>query len=139
KDEIIRAFTGLQGSRFVVGDLKISGDCWVWKIIPDGRRRLCGCCGKEAPGYDRAWIHLRDIPLGVQARAVTWKVRRSRVKCLTCGIVVEKLPFRGRFGQLTRRCESWVIELLFTNQITVQDVSRIFLLNYHTVYRIDLE
>lgn len=138
-DRIVQLFCGLQETGFSVLRLLSKSDVWIWEIGPDGKElRRCSRCGRRAPVYDRQWVRIRDVPIGGVAKVIWFKVQRSRVECPRCGVVVEKLPFRSRWGRITKRFECWIRELLSAT-VTVQDVARITGLDYDLIYRIDYE
>lgn len=140
-EQFIRIFTGLQESRFVLTDFEMDSEkkSWTYIVEPDDRARLCSNCGHEAIKHKDQWIYLKDIPMGVQASSVRLKVRRYQVWCQNChGYFVEKMPFRGEAGNITRRLELYIEELVSTKMITVKDLARMFGLDWDTVYRIDM-
>jgi len=139
EEGLIRLFTGLQESRFELKGFRVDGDCWVYEVEPDDRPRLCSICGHEAEKHKSQKIWLKDIPLGIQAREVWLQVRRYQVWCEACHtLVVEKMPFRGKSGRITRRLELYIEELVSTKMVTVKDLSKMFGLDWDTIYRIDM-
>lgn len=141
QEKFIRHALGLQGARFELKhfySMDQEKKIWMYEIVPDEEARLCSLCGQEAIKHEKEWIELKDLPLGAQAEVVIWRVQRYRVHCKNCAVVVvEKMPFRGRFGRLTKRLEEFIIQLLFTRMITLKDISRTLRLDYDTIYRID--
>lgn len=141
QEQFIRLFTGLQESRFVFKELDIDAEekMWTYVVEPDERARLCSNCGHEAEKHKQQWIYLKDLPLGIQASVVRLKVLRWQVWCEAChGYFVEKMPFRGEAGRITRRLELYIEELVSNKMITVKDLARMFGLDWDTVYRIDM-
>lgn len=141
QEECIRLFTGLQGSRFELQHLEIKNEerTWVYHVVPDKQARLCSLCGHEAEKHEAKWVHFKDLPMGIQAQTVWLKVLRWQVWCPHCCVYVrEKMPFRGESGRITRRLELYIEELVSTKMITVKDLSKMFGLDWDTVYRIDM-
>jgi transposase len=52
-------------------------------------------------------------------------------------VVVEKLPFRSIYHQMTKRFVDYVEQVLCSKMFTVADVARLFDLDYGTIYKID--
>jgi transposase len=130
----------LEDSRFVLKDLDRSKEkTWTYVVEPDDRARLCSNCGHEAEKHKSQLIRLKDLPIGIQAETVWLKVRRYQVWCENCrGYFVEKMPFRAEAGRITRRLELYIEELVSSKMITIKDLSRMFGLDWDTVYRIDM-
>lgn len=97
----------------------------------------CSGCGKKhTSAYDFRWIVLNDVPIG--RKSVRWKIWRARVDCACSRSPrVEKLEFRSHQHQLTKRFVSYIEQVLCSKMFTVMDTSRLFGLDYGTVYKID--
>jgi len=141
QDRLIRFLVGLQGSRFELQDFHWDRQQreMVYEVVPKGPERICSRCHQGASCHDREWIELKDLPVGIQMSSVKLKVLKCRVRCKGCGIQQEALVFRSEFGRITKRLEEYIVDLLMTKMITVQDIARMFGLDYDLVYRIDLE
>ncbi len=105
QEKLIRIFTGLQDSRFILSRFLTRKEerKWIYEVIPDDQPRLCSRCHREGIKHDQQWIELKDLPMGLEAQVVVLKVKRWIVDCPYCWIrVKEHMPFRGRFGRITR-------------------------------------
>ena len=79
----------------------------VVDVAPTWRLPRCSECGEIAPGYDRVrdrrWRHLDVAGMQLHLRYNT-----QRVKCPTCGVKVERLPWAETSSWFTRPFEDHV-------------------------------
>ena len=79
----------------------------VVDVAPTWRLPRCSECGEIAPGYDRVrdrrWRHLDVAGMQLHLRYNT-----RRVKCPTCGVKVERLPWAETSSWFTRPFEDHV-------------------------------
>jgi len=123
-----------------------------WEVIPEksivGKNTIiievrhrkgsgyhCSCC-KE--GVLFAYDHLperliRDFP--VFGKACYLKVRRARILCSHCGVVVENLPWVDDYQHLTLRYERYLAHL--GDIFPALEVAELDGLDKNTVYRLD--
>lgn len=138
--QTINKLVDLQGTNFVVVDVKVEKKEVVWFI--DHRKKWilkCPNCFKNHKwAYDKKWITIRDYPLG--NKRMIWKVHRGRVLCDCHRIpMAEYMPFRSKHHRLTQRFVELIEETLSTKMFTVADVARLFEIDYGVVYKIDHE
>lgn len=140
QEKNIRILVGLQGSRFGLREIIQDSERkrWTFLIEPDEQPRLCGKCHREAAKHSLETIKLRDLPVGVEAAEVIWRVKRWRVNCETCGHGVEHLPFRSPVARMTKRLHEQIESVLSNTMVTVKDAARMFHLHWDTVFKIDL-
>jgi len=137
---ILNKLVDLQGTNFEILDVEVNKDEIVWKISHRNKAYyICPNCHKKHKyAYDKAWIIIKDIPLG--KKKMIWHVNRARIIC-KCHYrpLVEFLPFRSIHHRLTQRLVNLIEELLCTKMFTVADVARLFEIDYGIVYKIDHE
>jgi len=97
-------------TQLFVRSVSFERDGLVVSVRPRWRRPRCGLCGQRAPGYDEArprrWRHLG---LG---RTRTWlRYTPRRVRCATCGIRTEQVPWAGAGSRFTQDFEEMVAYL----------------------------
>jgi len=89
----------------------------VVRVRPRWHKPRCGQCGTQAPGYDqlcrRRWQHL---PFGRTKIFLEAEVRR--VKCATCGVRTEAVPWAAHRSGFTRDFEEMVAYLAQTTDKT---------------------
>jgi transposase len=115
--KLLRILLGLKETRVVDVSFDVAG--LVVDVAPTWRRPRCSECGKACPGYDRArdrrWRHLDVAGMQFHLRYDT-----RRVKCPTCGVKVERLPwaesgswftrpFEDHVGYLAQRCDKTTV------------------------------
>ena len=115
----------------VVDDFEIVGGELVLLVHPRWKKRRCSRCGRCCPGYDQLdpcrWRHL-DWG-GVRVRL---KYPPRRVRCKTCGVVVEKVPWAASGGtRFTWDFEEQVA--FFTQRTDKTAVETVFGIAWRTV------
>lgn len=137
---ILNRLCDLQGTNFEVIDCQIKEDEIVWKIAHKQEAiYICSRCGAENHAcHDSRWITLWDVPFG--KKNCKWLVKRARILCsCSMGVYVEKISFRSKHHKLTQRFVDYIEQVLCSKMFTVADVSRLFDLDYSTIYKIDHE
>jgi transposase len=103
--KLLRILLGLEETRVVDASFDAAG--LVIDVAPSWRRPRCSECGRTCPGYDRAydrcWRHLDVAGMQFHLRYDT-----RRVKCPTCGVKVERLPWADPGSWFTRPFEDHV-------------------------------
>jgi transposase len=114
---LLRSLLGLEETRVL--NLEIGATGLIVDVAPQWRLPRCGECGEPGPGYDRdrgrQWRHL---DLGGVMLHLRYDIRR--VKCPTCGVKVERVPwaetsskftrpFEDHVGYLAQRCDKTTI------------------------------
>lgn len=105
---VLRRLLGV--TKLFVCGVRFEIDGLVVEVRPCWRRPRCGCCGRRAPGYDRAasrrWRHLG---LG---RAKLWlEYAPRRVRCAGCGVHTEQVPWARRGSRFSYDFEELVAYL----------------------------
>lgn len=139
-NNILRNLCAIQGTNFEVTDCQVKEDMVVWRIEhKEDSVYICSCCGAEVTScHDTKWITLWDQPFGMKRSK--WLVKRARILCsCSMNVRVEKLVFRSKHHQLTQRFVDFVEFTLCSKMFTVADVSRLFGLDYSSIYKIDHE
>jgi transposase len=81
---------GLKATR--VFDVSFDESGLVVDIAPTWRHPRCSQCGEPGPGYDRDWgRRWRHLDLAGMMLHLRYDIRR--VKCPTCGVKVERVPW----------------------------------------------
>lgn len=103
--KLLRILLGLKETRVVDVSFDVAGV--VVDVAPTWRLPRCSECGEIAPGYDRVrdrrWRHLDVAGMQLHLRYNT-----RRVKCPTCGVKVERLPWAETSSWFTRPFEDHV-------------------------------
>lgn len=137
-DVILSRICDLQGTNFEVVDCQVKEEEIVWRIQhKEQAQYICPrCSAVNDTCHDNKWIKLRDVPFG--KKNCVWLVKRARILC-SCSmtVVVEKLPFRSIYHQMTQRFVDYIEQVLCSKMFTVADVARFFDLDYGTIYKID--
>jgi transposase len=137
---ILNRFCDLQGTNFIVTDVKVTESQILWQIEHKDRPVfICPKCKSENfHSHDYRWITLRDYPFG--PRKNYWRIKQHRILC-SCSLFVqiEELPFKAIHHRLTKRCVKYIERVLCSKMFTVADTARLFELNYGVVYKIDHE
>lgn len=139
KDIVERMFD-LQGSNFIIKDVKVFKDRIVVEIEPDPEKeRICSKCRSLVKKiHDSREIKLKDIPYGL--KECEWRVKFNRVKCdCSDGPQGEFLSFKAEKHNITKRLQDNVEYMLCSKMVTVADTARIFGLSYSVTYEIDHE
>lgn len=115
--KLLRILLGLEETRVL--DVSFDDAGLVIDVAPSWRQPRCSECGRRCPGYDRVrdrrWRHLDVAGMQFHLRYDT-----RRVKCPTCGVKVERLPwaetgswftrpFEDHVGYLAQRCDKTTI------------------------------
>lgn len=115
-------------SSFVYGTPHWSGDpqrpMLEVPIRPRSNSRpICSGCGKRRPGYDRlSERRFEFVPLWQIAVVFVYAMRR--VDCLTCGVVVEQVPWSTGKSQLTTAYQ-WFLAG-WARRLSWQEVATVF-------------
>jgi len=103
--KLLRILLGLEETRVLDASFNAAG--LVIDVAPTWRRPRCSECGQRCPGYDRLrdrhWRHLDVAGMQFHLRYDT-----RRVKCPTCGVKVERLPWAEPGSWFTRPFEDHV-------------------------------
>lgn len=103
--KLLRILLGLEETRVLDASFDEAG--LVIDVAPSWRRPRCSECGQRCPGYDRVrdrrWRHLDVAGMQFHLRYDT-----RRVKCPTCGVKVERLPWAEPGSWFTRPFEDQV-------------------------------
>jgi transposase len=103
--KLLHILLGLEETRVL--DAGFDQDGLVIDVAPSWRRPRCSECGRTCPGYDRVrdrhWRHLDVAGMQFHLRYDT-----RRVKCPTCGVKVERLPWAEPGSWFTRPFEDHV-------------------------------
>jgi transposase len=103
--KLLRILLGLEETR--VRDASFDDVGLVIDVAPSWRRPRCSECGRTCPGYDRVrdrrWRHLDVAGMQFHLRYDT-----RRVKCPTCGVKIERLPWAEPGSWFTRPFEDQV-------------------------------
>ncbi len=103
--KLLRILLGLEETR--VRDASFDDVGLVIDVAPSWRRPRCSECGRTCPGYDRTrdrrWRHLDVAGMQFHLRYDT-----RRVKCPTCGVKIERLPWAEPGSWFTRPFEDHV-------------------------------
>lgn len=94
----------------------------------------CSCCGRSTPlvhDVTNRWVRERDL---FQYR-VWLKVPVRRVRCSTCGVCREEIPWLAGRRHLTPGMVNWVESLV--RLMPVKQVADLLGLHWHTVKEID--
>lgn len=117
---LLHNLLGLEDTR--VGQLAFEAGGLVVTVAPQWRKPRCSECGQPGPGYDRdqgrEWRHL---DLGGVMLHLRYDIRR--VRCQTCGVKVEQVPwaetsskftrpFEDHVGYLAQRCDQTTVSAL---------------------------
>tara|TARA_Y100000589_G_C27151517_1_gene629134 strand:+ start:221 stop:1540 length:1320 start_codon:yes stop_codon:yes gene_type:complete len=137
---ILDRLCGLEGSNFTVTDVKVFETQVTWRIEhKDDPKYICPRCeAVHNTAFEKKWIKLQDTPQGFKRHI--WYVKRARVLC-SCSLnpIVEKMDFRSKHHQMTKRFNDYIEMTLCSKMFTVADVARLFKLSYSVVYKIDHE
>lgn len=102
---LLRSLLGLEATRVL--DVSFDESGLVVDVAPAWRRPRCSQCEKSCPGYDRdpdrRWRHLDVAGMLLHLR---YDIRR--VKCPTCGVKVELVPWAETGSWFTRPFEDHV-------------------------------
>jgi transposase len=137
-DIILNRLCDLQQTNFEVVDVQVKESEIIWRIKhKEEAFYICSRCGEKCfSAHDKEWIEINDTPFG--NRKSIWKVLRARILCTCVNFVrVEKISFRSSHHHLTQRFVNYIEQVLCTKMFTVADVTRLFNLDYGTVYKID--
>lgn len=67
-----------------------------------------------------------------------WQVERAQILCSCSNYLrIEHMPFRAKHHHLTQRFVDQIEQVLCSKMFTVADVSRLFKVDYGTIYKID--
>jgi transposase len=103
--KLLHILLGLEETRVL--DAGFDQDGLVIDVAPSWRRPRCSVCGRTCSGYDRVrdrhWRHLDVAGMQFHLRYDT-----RRVKCRTCGVKVERLPWAEPGSWFTRPFEDHV-------------------------------
>ncbi len=94
----------------------------------------CSVCGSRAGQYDhsRAEARLFDfVPLW--NNPVYFRYRMRRVKCRTCGVRVEEIPWADGKSHITKPYQLFLAK--WARKLSWQEVARSFCTSWDTVYR----
>ena len=123
-------------SHFVYQDVRLNEARAVPRIevtvLPrQGSKGICSGCNKPCAGYDRLkqreFIH---VPLWGLMVVLLYCMRR--LKCPTCGIVVESVPWSSGKSPLTKGYAWFLSE--WAKLLSMQEVARQFKSTWHHVY-----
>ncbi len=95
---------------------------------------LCSCCGRPTPlvhDVTTRWVRERDL---FQYR-VWLRVPVRRVRCATCGVYREEIPWLAGRRRLTQGMVNWVESLV--RLMPIKQVAELLDLHWHTVKEID--
>ena len=95
-------------------------------------RPICSGCGKARPGYDRAETPRRFefVPLWMISVVFVYYMRR--VKCPTCGAVVERVPWSEGKSPMTTEYK-WFLAR-WARRMCWKDVAETFCVSWDRVY-----
>ncbi len=97
-----------------------------------GSRPICSGCGRRGPGYDSleprvfSFVPLWAIP-------VLFIYAMRRVDCLTCGVLVERVPWAEGKSPLTRAHALFLAD--WARLLSWTDVAKRFRTSWQTVFR----
>jgi len=128
-ESIIRKTLGLK--RFCVKEVKEEDGQLLVYLAPDKRYKLaCSRCGKKMPGYDTlAETRWRHVPLWGIPVVLIYAPRR--VKCATCGVKVEAIPWTQ--GKSPLSVPLSVVLATWAKEVAWQVVGRLFGFHWNTV------
>lgn len=96
-----------------------------------GSKGICSGCGEKRPGYDclpqREFIH---VPLWGLVVVLLYCMRR--VRCFTCGVVVESVPWSDGKSPITKGYAWFLSE--WAKLLSMQEVARQFKSTWHHVF-----
>ena len=103
---LLRSLLGV--SRMFVCNVRLGESSLLVDVRPSWKRPRCGCCGRKAPGYDRAAEPRRWQALAFGTVFVRLCYAIRRVHCRRCGVRVEEVPWADPNRRFTRRFEEMV-------------------------------
>lgn len=126
---LIRRTLGLKGHH--VESVREEDGTIIARIAANrGSRPVCSVCGKKRPCYDalkeRSWRH---VP--VWGKPVMLRFRPRRVKCATCGIKVEKIPWAR--GKSPLSLPLIILLAAYAKILAWQEVARLTGVHWNTV------
>jgi transposase len=120
---------------FVYHDVRLTGTTAPRievKVEPrQGSKGICSGCGKTCPGYDRL-PERRFIHVPLWGIAVIFLYCMRRLNCLTCGVIVEVVPWSSGKSPLTQSYAWYLSE--WAKVLSMQEVARQFKASWHHVF-----
>ena len=95
-------------------------------------RPICSGCGKARPGYDRAETPRRFEFVPLWMISVVFVYHMRRVKCPSCGTVVERVPWSEGKSPMTTEYK-WFLAR-WARRMCWKDVSETFCVSWDRVY-----
>lgn len=96
-----------------------------------GSNAECSKCGKRCPGYDHLKERLFDhVPL--YGFPVKFRYRMRRVNCVSCGIVVEQVPWSDGKSSITKGYAWYLSE--WVKLLSIEEVARSFKSSWYLVF-----